>query len=217
VGGDVNPSRRSYDNTGRRAQAAARREAILRAGRDLLVAKGYGAMTMAAVARHAGVSVETVYKGFGTKPELVRQILAVAVVGDDEPLALIDRPDVRAAMAAGSGAAIIDAFVDVAMGILDRVGPLLVSILIAGRAGEPELQEIATTANEQRLLDLRRIIDAVAATGDLHPSLDPARAADVLWTIGSPEVHQQLTTDRGWSRDAYRDWLSATLRALLLR
>jgi hypothetical protein len=54
-------------------------------------------------------------------------------------------------------------------------------------------------------------------SGDLDPSLGPARAADVLWTIGSPEVHQQLTVDRGWSGDDHRSWLTATLHAVLLR
>jgi AcrR family transcriptional regulator len=213
----VKPPRRTYDNTGREAQAAARREAILRAGHELIVAQGYSATTMAAVARAAGVSVETVYKGFGTKPELVRQILGTAVVGDDEPTALIDRPAMQSALRAGSGDQILVAFVDASMDILTRAGPLLASLLVAGRAGEPDLREIAATANEQRLADLRRVVDAIAATGDLDPALDATRAADVLWTIGSPEVHQQLTADRGWSDDDYRHWLTTTLQALLLR
>jgi hypothetical protein len=72
-------------------------------------------------------------------------------------------------------------------------------------------------ANEQRLRDFQRIIDAVAATGDLHPSLEPSTAADILWTLGSPEVHQQLTIDRNWSNDDYCRWLTVTLQAVLLR
>jgi AcrR family transcriptional regulator len=181
------------------------------------VANGYGATTMAAIAEAAGVSVETVYKGFGNKPELVRQILGTAVAGDDEPIALIDRPAMQAALRARSGAAILAAFAEASTDILARIGPLLATLLVAGRAGEPELRDIAHAANEQRLVDYRHIVDAIAATGDLHPALDPARAADVLWTIGSPEVHQQLTVDRGWSNDEYRRWLIATFQALLLR
>jgi hypothetical protein len=165
----------------------------------------------------AGVSVEMVYKGFDNKPDLVRQILGAAVAGDDEPIALVDRPAMQAAHHARSGAQIVAAFADLSTDILVRIGPLLATLLVAGRAGEPELREIAHTANEQRLADIRRIIDAVYATGDLHPALDPARAADILWTIGSPEVHQQLTADRGWSNEDYSSWLTATLQAVLLR
>jgi AcrR family transcriptional regulator len=214
---EVNPQRRRYDNTGRRAQAAAHRAAILRAGHDLLIANGYGATTMADVARAAGVSTVTVYKAFGNKPELVRQILGTAVVGDDEPVALIERPEMQAALQAGSGAQILAAFVDVSTRILTRLGPLLAIVLIAARAGGPELREIARTAGEQRHSDFRRIIDAVAATGDLRPDLEPSRAADILWAIGSPETHQQLTVDRSWSDDDYRVWLTTTLHTTLLR
>jgi AcrR family transcriptional regulator len=213
---EVNPPRRRYDNRSRQTHATARRHAILRAGHELLVANGYSATTMATIAEAAGVSVETVYKGFGNKPELVRQILGTAVAGDDEPTALIDRPSMQAALRARSGAQILAAFAEVSTDILTRIGPLLATLLIAGRAGEPELRDIARTVNEQRLADIRRIVDAVAATGDLHPALDPARAADILWTIGSPEVHQQLTVDRGWSNDDYGSWLTTTLRVLLL-
>jgi AcrR family transcriptional regulator len=214
---EVNPPRRRYDNTARSAQAAAHRAAILRAGHDLLVTNGYGATTMAAVARVAGVSVETVYKGFGNKPELVRQILGTAVVGDDEPVALIDRPEMLAALHAGSGAQILAAFADVSTRILTRIGPLLATLLIAAHAAGPELREIARTAGEQRHHDFLRVVHAIAATGDLRPTLEPDRAADILWAIGSPETHQQLTVDRGWSDDDYRAWLTTTLQTVLLR
>jgi hypothetical protein len=46
---------------------------------------------------------------------------------------------------------------------------------------------------------------------------DPDRAADILWAIGSPETYQQLTIDRGWSDDDYRNWLTTTIQAVLLR
>lgn len=213
----VNPPKRRYDNTGRAAQAAANRRAILQAGRQVLIDNGYSGTTMAAIAHAAGVSVETVYKRFGNKPELVRQILGAAVVGDDEPVALIDRPAVQAALHAGTGADILTAFVDVSCRILERAGPLLAILLVAARAGEPELRDIAEQAGRQRLADLARLVDAVAAAGDLREDLDPSRAADIIWSIGSPEVHLQLTADRGWSAEEYQTWLTTALHAMLLR
>lgn len=214
---EVNGDKRRYDNRGRQSQAAARRAAILRAGHDQLVAHGYSATTMTAIAKAAEVSVETVYKTFGTKSELVGQILGTAVVGDDEPVALIDRPAIKAALDSGDGAAILDAFIDVSIDILSRVGSLLAVLLIAGRNGEPELRAISQMANEQRLADIRTVVGAISAAGDLDSSLDNGRAADSMWAIGSPEVFQQLTTDRGWTIEQYRNWLTSTLRATLLR
>src|SRR3954452_25460575 len=99
--------KRRYDNAGRAARAAANRVAVLRAGQDVRVEKGYAGTTMAAIARAAGVSVETVYKGFGSKIELVGQILDHAVAGDDEPISLIERADFGGALKARSGTEIL--------------------------------------------------------------------------------------------------------------
>ncbi len=59
--------KRRYDNAGRAARAAANRLAVLRSGQAVLIEKGYAGTTMAAIAKAAGVSVETVYTGFGSK------------------------------------------------------------------------------------------------------------------------------------------------------
>lgn len=209
--------RRRYDNSGRAAQAAANRRAVLRAGVDVLIERGYSGATMAAFAQAAGVSVETIYKGFGTKAELVRQVLGTAVVGDDEAIALIDRPEMRTALGRASGVEIVTAFVALSIGILRRAGLLLGTVLASGRAGEPELQEIVHQAGEQRYADLRRVVESIAAVGDLRAGLDVERATDMMWSVGSPEVYAQLTTDRGWTMDEYADWLGETLAAMLLR
>ena len=46
---------------------------------------------MAAVAAEAGVSAQTVYKAFGTKPALVKRVYDVTLVGDDEHVPLAER------------------------------------------------------------------------------------------------------------------------------
>ena len=90
-------------------------------------------------------------------------------------------------------------------------------MLASGRAGEPELPEIVHVAGEQRYADLLRVVEAVAAIGDLREGLDVERATDMMWSVGSAEVYAQLTTDRGWTMDEYEGWLRDTLAAMLLR
>jgi AcrR family transcriptional regulator len=208
--------RRRYDNAGRAARAAANRAAILRAGHEVLIEKGYSGATMAAIARTAGVSVETVYKGFGSKLELVGQILDQAVVGDDEPVSLIERADFGHVLQADSGAEVLTEFCTASCRILERIGPLIGALFAAARAGEPELRTLTEEAGRRRLADLTRVAEAVAATGDLHPDLDVTEAAETLWTVGSPEVYVQFRDDLGWTLDRYRIWLTRSTRALLL-
>jgi AcrR family transcriptional regulator len=89
------PATRRYDATGRRAAAQATRGRILAAARDLFVARGYAATTMAAMARTAGVSVETIYLSVGPKPALVRLLVEMALSGTDHPVPPLERAGVQ--------------------------------------------------------------------------------------------------------------------------
>jgi AcrR family transcriptional regulator len=208
--------KRRYDNAGRAARAAANRAAVLRAGHDVLVEKGYADTTMTAIARAAGVSVETVYKGFGSKIALVGQILDHAVVGDDEPISLIERADFGEALHARGGAEVLAAFCAASCQVLERIGPLIGALFMAARAGEPELRALTAEAGRSRLADFTRVVEAIAETGDLHPDLDVTEAAATLWTVGSPELYVQFRDDLGWSDEQYRAWLIRSTQALLL-
>ena len=63
--------------------------------RRLFLERGYAGTTLAAIAAEAGLSVETVFKGFGNKPGLVKAVFDVSIVGDDEPVPLMERDKIR--------------------------------------------------------------------------------------------------------------------------
>src|SRR5690349_21941584 len=88
--------KRSYDASGRRAQARARRLAVVLAAREKFERDGYRPTTIAAIAAQAGVSAESVYKGFGTKAALAKAVFDLALAGDDEPVPVAERPSVQA-------------------------------------------------------------------------------------------------------------------------
>jgi AcrR family transcriptional regulator len=93
-------SRRIDDNTRWAEQARLTRRSILSTARELLVNRGPAAVTMRDVAAHASVSVETVYKTFGTKAALIKDVYDGTLAGDDEPIPMIDRPEIQAVPAA---------------------------------------------------------------------------------------------------------------------
>src|SRR5256885_17233922 len=80
---------RAYNSPRRREQAAATRRDILEAGRRLFESKGYGATTMAEIAREAGVALKTVYVAFETKSGVLRALWNLLLRGDegDAPVA----------------------------------------------------------------------------------------------------------------------------------
>src|SRR4249919_3469422 len=68
---DVKMDKRPYHSPLRQEQALATRQRILDAALELFGAHGYGATSIAAVAREAGVVPETIYATFGSKRGMI--------------------------------------------------------------------------------------------------------------------------------------------------
>jgi AcrR family transcriptional regulator len=204
-------SRRGYDNTRRAEQARLTRRCVLDAGRELLVERGPAAVTMRDVAARAGVSVETVYKSFRTKAALIKDVYDVTLAGDDEPIPMIDRPEIQAVFAASRPQDKVARYASAARQVGERVGPLLAKLLAGARGGDADLLRFRETINQERMAGAGSIVRHLAETGGLRVDIDPARACDMVWTLISPEVYELLVVDRGWSPDEYEQWLAQAL------
>ncbi|MDI6105961.1 helix-turn-helix domain-containing protein [Actinoplanes sp. NEAU-A12] len=209
-------TRRVYDNTRRAEQARLTRRRILDAARELLVERGPAAVTMRDVATGAGVSVETVYKTFRTKAALIKDVYDVTLAGDDEPIPMINRPEIRAVFAAATPRDKVARYAFAARRVGERVGPLLAKLLAGARGGDPDLLRFRETINQERMAGAGGIVRHLAATGGLRADVDPDRACDILWTLISPEVYELLVADRGWSPEEYEQWLARSLTDALL-
>lgn len=209
-------NRRGYDNSSREEQARRTRARIVTATCDLLLAQGYRATTMTGVARAAGVSVETVYKTFGTKAALAKTAYDVTLVGDDDPVPLAARPEMQALLVDPDPASKLRRYAAVARALTERAGPLTAVLLAGARAGEPDLEAMAATIDGERLRGATGLVAHLASTGGLRPGLHLDQARDLLWTLISPDVHRMLVVERGWSPDAYERWLADTLTTSLL-
>jgi hypothetical protein len=69
--------------------------------RELFLTQGYAATTIDAIAAAAHVSRRTVFNAVGGKVVLLKLALEWAIVGDDEPVPLADRPAWRARLRPG--------------------------------------------------------------------------------------------------------------------
>jgi hypothetical protein len=56
----------------------------------------------------------------------------------------------------------------------------------------------------------------LAEAGTLRAGLTAEAAADVIYALQSPAVHDSLVIDRGWPAAAYTDWLADLLARALL-
>ena len=82
---------RAYRSSHRQEQARRTRRRGVDAATAAFLRRGYAATTVRAVAADAGVSVPTVEAAFGSKTRLLMAAIDVAIAGDDELVAMLDR------------------------------------------------------------------------------------------------------------------------------
>jgi AcrR family transcriptional regulator len=204
--------RRPYRSERRREQAQQTRHRVLDAASALFQERGWEGASIAAIARSAGVSAETVYAGFGTKRALLGELVARAVRGDD-PKPVPEQAGPRALAVARDQGEQLRLFAADISRRLERAAPLVAVVSGAARA-EPELADLLVRLHAERRRNLRMLVDSLAANGPLRVSVN--EAVETVWALTSPELHQLLVRVGGWKRRRYADWLAANLSALLL-
>jgi AcrR family transcriptional regulator len=210
----VSDVKRSYDASGRQAQARARRLAVVLAARDLFERNGFRATTIAAVAERAGVSAESVYKGFGTKAALAKAVFDLAVAGDDEPVPVAERPGVAAVQDEPDVRRKIELFVH---GLAERQARSadVQALIRDGRHVDDSLQPVWTALEEEGLAGMTALGRHLLDTGQLRPGIDLAEVRDVLWNYLAIDTYERLVLRRGWTRERYAAWLTAAVTRAL--
>jgi AcrR family transcriptional regulator len=206
--------KRNYDASGRREQARARRRAVVLAAQELFERDGYRATTIAAVGRAAGVSAESVYKGFGTKAALAKDVFDLVLAGDDDPVPIAERPEARAVQAEPDVRRKIALYVD---GLARRQQrSAKVQILIRdGRHVDETLEDIWRKLLDERLTGMTMLGRHLHESGGLRDAVDVDEVRDVLWTCTAVELYELLVLERGWSLDRYAAWITRSITAAI--
>lgn len=206
---------RRYDATGRQQAAAVTRRRILASASELFRSAGYAGTTVAAVARQAQVSVDTVYASVGTKPTVFRELVEIALSGTDVPVEGPDREYAVRVRAEPRAEAKLAVYADAVTALQSRVAPLF-TVLRDAAGVDPELARVWQEITERRARNMHLLAADLAGTGDLRPDLTVDEVADVIWTTNGSEYYAMLVLDRGWSPDRFRGWLLDAWCRLLL-
>jgi AcrR family transcriptional regulator len=197
-------------------QAALTRRRVVQAAVSRFHADGYAATTVAAVARDASVSAQTVYNTFGTKAALLKAAYDMTLAGDDDPVPLAERPEVRALYAETDASRFLRGYAALGRTVVERVGPLMLLIAAGADAGDPDLVALRDTTDSERLVGTSMVVAKVADLGALAPALTRDAARDRIWTLNSVQVWHLLTAGRGWSGDEYAAWIGDAMCAAIL-
>src|SRR5512141_596455 len=133
--------RRDYDNAARQARSGVTRQRIVDTARAVMLERGYRAMTIAEVARRAGVHTDTVYELVGRKPVLLRELIEQAISGTDRAVVAEERDYVKAIRVAPDARGKLVIYAHAVREIHIRMAPLLVALRDAA-ATEPEAHQV---------------------------------------------------------------------------
>lgn len=219
MGSLINASRsvkaRTYRSPRRAAQARETRRLVLDVAARLFAERGYVGTSFDAVAAEAGVGRATVFAHFPTKSALLKAAYDVTLVGDDEPVALPDRPESLAVRAEPDPARFLDGYAGIVTGVGRRLSPIYEAIRGAAHA-DPEAANVWRTINDERRLGGRNVVAGIVGRNALRPGRDRGAAADVVYALADPGLYHLLVRQCGWTHKAYTAWLAEALKRELL-
>jgi AcrR family transcriptional regulator len=174
-----------------------------------LIRRGDASLTMSSIAREAGLSRQALYLTFADRADLFIALLRYV---DGQRGLVQEQAKIRAAP---SG-------VDGLLAIIDRQArwnpdykPLADAFDLLRRQ-DPAAQQAWQDRQDDRLAGCRAVVARIEAEGRLRPDLEPALAADLVWTTTSIETWDDLVAKRGWSAADYRTWMVEILLSVVI-
>ena len=206
---------RVYRSPRRTAQAHRTRERIIAAATEQFTAHGYAATTIRAIAAAAGVSIPAVELAFGTKAQLLKTAIDVAIAGDDAPVPVLQREWVERAQTMPTADEFLAAVGRVLRPAMVRSAGLVVAAFEAATS-DTEIRDLADRLVTQRAITAAWIVDGVRQRAALRSGLTRRHAIDQVWVLMDPAVYQSLTNYRRWSPAKYQRWFTDSVARLLV-
>jgi TetR/AcrR family transcriptional regulator, regulator of autoinduction and epiphytic fitness len=206
---------RSYRSPRREAQARQTRARIVAVAARRFLAHGYSGTTMRAVAADAGVALPTVELAFGTKARLLKAVIDVATAGDDEHVAMLDRPWAARSESVADPAEFIAAFAQQLTASAGRAAGLAAAALEGARA-DGDIAAVAAQLMSQRQAMAAWLVDGILLRSALRDGVSRSGAIDTVWTLMDPVIFCRFTEDRRWTSARFERWFTDTIAQLLL-
>jgi len=205
---DVN-RRRGYHSPLRAEQAGQTRRRVLAAARQLFLARGYTATTVAGVAQAAGVSPDTIYASLGGKRGLLEGVYQLAVSDPADPAQREQQHHRDLAGARADPHQRLSELIAASCQALARTSP--VHAVIRGAAdGHPFAAGLRAQMLRNRLqIQSRNLRDHLGPA--LREGISLSQAAERYSALLSPELYHLLTVERRWPARQYQAWVTGLL------
>ena len=198
---------RTKNRTGKAEQASATRVRIVVAATGLFLHEGFVTTTMAAIAKEAGVAVQTLYVSFGSKKAILQAAFDDALRGT-EPTGILETDWFQQVLHEPDGPAAVRLFCEQASQVAGRAAPLF-DVMRAASA-DPEVGDVLAHNKRLRYDGFRLAVEAIASRPGFDPALTVDDAHGILYSVVSEDGYLLMVTEHGWTADHWLAWVTRT-------
>lgn len=196
--------KRTYNSDSRKAQAQQTKDHILKIAKKLFESEGFEKVTIAEIARHAEVSVPTIYALFQSKSGILRALMDNALSPEYHQALVTRGVKEKTVFKRIETAAIIS------RQLYDAETAQLGSLQNASILS-PEFKKLEIEREKRRYERQCETFEAMAKEHKLTKGLSVSKARDILWAFTGRDLYRMLVLERGWSSDEYEQWLAHLL------
>jgi AcrR family transcriptional regulator len=168
---------------------------------------------MADIAAEASVAVQTLYLSFGSKAQILSATFDRSVAGDDEALAVLERPWVSALQDEPDLQRALRLMVAEGAAIVARATPIYLRVQEA--CADVEVAEVLATQRARRYQTDRGVAALLAAKPGFAAGVTVDQAGDIIYAVLSEDAYRLFCVDRGWELGQWQAWCLTILQATL--
>jgi len=204
-----NQEKRAYSSAVRDTKAKKTRKRILKAAEKLFVLKGFEYVTIEKIAKAAAVSAPTIYALFQSKRGVLLALMDAAFPAEEH------RALVEEGMSKATGQERLELTAKLTRRLYDAECSQM-DLLRGAALLSPEFKKLEHEREQRRYLRQEEFMTIMHAEKKLAEHLSLATARDILWAFTGRDMYRLFVVERGWSSDAYEQWLRELLQKTLL-
>jgi AcrR family transcriptional regulator len=186
----------------------ATRRRILETARRLFAQKGFGATTVAEIARESNLAIPTVYKNFGNKSQLLLKLI-------DQTINMGDSPDLQSVLARTDPRERLDAVAAMCVSMASGTSDIF-SIMSSAASSDPQFGDWVNRFAEGSRRSAGLIAKSLARDGALRAGCSVKQARDVIYLLANPYMYETVVGHYRWTEREFASWVSRAMAGSLL-
>jgi AcrR family transcriptional regulator len=199
--------KRPYNSKSRQTQSQKTKNRILASAKMLFESKGFEAATIEEMAREAQVSAPSIYSIFQSKRGVLLGLMDEALPAEEFETLVEEGKKEKCPRKR------LEITARIARRLYDAEKAQL-SFLRGASILDPVFKGLEIERERGRYQRQKETVETMASQKAFKVPLLKAR--DILWAFTGRDLYRMLVVERGWSSDAYEQWLAELLAQALL-